>query len=248
MSHISNIYLPKVSIVTVCFQSKNSIEKTIRSVLGQDYPNLEYIIQDGGSTDGTLEIIKRYPNLSWISQKDYGVYDAMNKAVKRVSGEWVLFMNAGDTFYNNEVVSYFFLRRIPQSCFVLFGDTISQNDEGDKIIRYLDMPWHKYMPSCHQSIFCKTEILQKYPFDLKWKIAADRAFFFNLYKRQYTFLYYPIIVSVYDNSGGISHNYLECTKEILKIHNSNLLYLFKYFVVYLKFKLHKIYSSLNWKI
>lgn len=234
---------PKISIVTVCFQANKLIEKTIESVITQDYPNLEYIIQDGGSTDGTIEIIKRYDNIHWISKKDLGVYDAMNQAVKRTSGDWILFMNAGDTFYNEKVISSFFMRQISESCCVLFGDTISQNGAYSKVIRYNDMPWHKYMPSCHQSIFCKRDILLKFPFELRWKIAADRAFFYNLYKMQYTFTYIPIIVSVYDNTGGISHDYLERTKEILKIQNSYIVFICKYALVYIKFFLRKVFRK-----
>ena len=97
----------KISIITVVFNSVNYIEETINSVINQTYSNIEYIIIDGSSTDGTKELINKYKTKIdyYISEKDHGIYDAMNKALNHVTGSWIVFMNSGDKFYNNKVLS-----------------------------------------------------------------------------------------------------------------------------------------------
>lgn len=102
----------KISIITVCLNSVKTIEQTIRSVIMQDYDNLEYIIIDGGSTDGTMDIIRKYENYFsyWISEPDNGIYDAMNKSLKVCTGDVVAFLNSDDWYDNNvlkRVNSYF---------------------------------------------------------------------------------------------------------------------------------------------
>lgn len=96
-----NMDNPLISVVTVAYNAVTTIEKTILSVINQTYPNVEYIIIDGGSTDGTVEIIKKYANklAYWVSEPDNGIYDAMNKGAKVATGEWINFMNCGDSFF-----------------------------------------------------------------------------------------------------------------------------------------------------
>ena len=97
---------PLITVVTVVYNGVEFLEKTILNVLGQDYPNIDYIIIDGGSTDGTLDIIRKYEDKisKWISEPDQGIYDAMNKGIKLATGEWINFMNAGDYFYEKETL------------------------------------------------------------------------------------------------------------------------------------------------
>src|SRR5690242_11235657 len=90
--------VPKVSVVTPVFNGRHTLRETIRSVLQQDYPNYEHIIVDGGSTDGTLDILKEYPSLIWSSEKDEGHYDAMNKGILKATGEIVNILNADDCY------------------------------------------------------------------------------------------------------------------------------------------------------
>lgn len=94
---------PKITVITICFNIGNELEQTIKSVIGQSYPNIEYIIIDGGSTDDTMAVLKRYKdNISLIvSEPDKGVYDAMNKGVRLATGDYVNFMNGGDRFSNS---------------------------------------------------------------------------------------------------------------------------------------------------
>ena len=98
--------LPLISVITVCYQAAEPLQKTILSVRQQYYQPLEFIVVDGGSTDGTRDIIARHQDIitRWVSEPDRGIYDAMNKGVSMATGEWVIFMNAGDTFAANNVL------------------------------------------------------------------------------------------------------------------------------------------------
>lgn len=96
----------KISVITVCYNCVSVIEQTIKSVLEQTYPNIEYIIIDGGSMDGTVDIIKKYSDTVtyWISEPDNGIYDAMNKGIDMATGDYLNFMNAGDTFFEDKAI------------------------------------------------------------------------------------------------------------------------------------------------
>jgi len=98
----------KVTIITVTYNAERFIERTIQSIIGQDYPNIEYIVIDGGSDDDTINIIKKHEEYIayWISEPDGGIYDAMNKGIEVATGEWINFMNAGDTFSHASVLSH----------------------------------------------------------------------------------------------------------------------------------------------
>ncbi len=172
-----------ISIVTVSYNAVLTIEQTILSVINQTYPNVEYIIIDGGSTDGTVDIIKKYEDkiAYWVSEPDKGIYDAMNKGVVVATGEWINFMNAGDIFTDGDVIDKLFHQNIIiNRVGIVFGDTLVVFRNREKIVRFGDDTHHKIMPSCHQSIFCRRNLLVSNPFDLRYKIAADYNFFFQL--------------------------------------------------------------------
>ena len=101
---------PLISVVTVSYNAVDTIERTILSVLNQTYSDIEYIIIDGGSTDGTVDLIKKYADkiTYWVSEPDQGIYDAMNKGIDVATGEWINFMNSGDSFYRQDVLSSLF--------------------------------------------------------------------------------------------------------------------------------------------
>lgn len=101
--------LPKISVITVVFNRVETIGKTIENTLSQTYPNLECVVVDGASTDGTMEIVKSYADrIRWISEPDNGIYDAMMKGARMATGEWVIFRNTGDYFYSNHVIKDIF--------------------------------------------------------------------------------------------------------------------------------------------
>lgn len=200
--------IPKITIVTVCFNAAESLEKTILSVASQNYPNIEYIIVDGCSNDGTLDIIKRYEQYisKWISEPDKGIYDAMNKGAAMATGEWIIFMNAGDLFYSNTTVSNIFSEISTNNYGVIFGDTLVIKRNIIDFYKYGRLKRHKYMPSCHQSIFCRSIFLKEMPFRLKWRICGDFDFFFRLAKKRVVFKYVPHIVALFDGTEGVSSN------------------------------------------
>nr|WP_071779299.1 glycosyltransferase family 2 protein [Sulfurimonas hongkongensis] len=157
---------PLVSIITVVYNGEEHLEETILSIINQTYEHVEYIIIDGGSTDGTLKIIKKYEDAIdyWVSKKDSGIYDAMNKGIERASGEWINFINAGDRLIFLDLHSLNSLDTT-NSCYYY-------NEEQQKIKRD---PFTKiyltHNTPCHQSIFYKRDEL--IPFDISYPIVAD---------------------------------------------------------------------------
>lgn len=242
--------LPIVSVVTVVYNGCDFLENTIKSVLDQTYENIEYIIIDGGSTDGTLEIIKKYEDkiAYWQSEPDNGIYDAMNKAIMLVSGQWVNFMNCGDTFYDVNTISSVFTKDICNYS-VVFGNVIKKWKGFDEVCLpdYADVS----MPFCHQSSFTKTEFLIKYRFDTKYKICADRNFYYTLQKNgDYNPLYLNINISNFDCINGVSsNNELLLLKEKADIENiSKTSYLKQYIKIRIKNVIRKYFPSIVEKI
>ena len=194
---------PFITVVTICYNSKNHIKETITSVLNQSYSNKEYIIIDGASTDGTLEIIEPFRKHIdiFISEPDNGIYHAMNKAVSKSSGEWVIFMNAGDVFVDNSIlkqVSYSLNKDID----VLYGDILVLKN---KKLEVKEAPpeindFHR-MPFCHQAVFTSTSLLKEYPFDEKYHLSADFKFYKQLQLNNFRFQKTPIPITVYDRTG-----------------------------------------------
>lgn len=168
---------PKVSIITVVFNDVSHIEETLLSVLNQTYPNVEYIVIDGGSTDGTVEIIKKYARrlAYWVTESDGGIYPAMNKGMRHAAGEWVNFMNSGDTFVDNNVLASIFSNTVVLTDKRIIGGhtyrVYSNHVEEWKAMPADVIP--AFIPYCHQSTFVR--INQDYPwiFDEKYRIAAD---------------------------------------------------------------------------
>lgn len=219
-----------VTIITVVYNGVREIGQTICSVVGQDYPNLEYIIVDGASSDGTIDVINQYKDeISLIiSEPDYGIYDAMNKAISHANGRWINFMNCGDSFASNDVISQIFDKSIDPKYDVIYGDTIFVYPKISLYIRADKLNTLTYkMPFCHQSVFVMSELLSETKFCAKYKIAADYNLFYSLYKDNHKFLYKSIPVSNYQLVDGISYNNtIRCYKEMCVIRNEkkNIIY------------------------
>jgi len=204
----------KITVVTVVYNGSGIIEDTINNVTNQTYENIEYIVVDGGSTDGTQEIIKKYEGKIsfWKSEPDKGIYDAMNKGILLATGDYVYFLNVGDKFYSDRTLE----NMINQSQYedVIFGDTCVKDVEGDRIVKayplYLD--W-KTMPYCHQSVLIKRTFLIKNLFDLSYKIAADYNQYHGLKKSLATFKPINEIICAYDTNGFSAQNAKVMLKE-----------------------------------
>lgn len=202
--------MTKISIVTVCFNVADTLEKTILSVLNQNYKEIEYIIIDGGSTDSTIDIIKKYSDklAYWISEPDKGIYDAMNKAIEKCSGEWINFMNSGDSFHADDSVSSAaeFIEKDPEAD-IVYGDVNIIYDWGEKIYKPLPLDEiRNRMVFSHQSCFVKTGLMKRIKYSLEYKIAGDYNFFYHQYLEHRKFMYIPICISNFDGVNGISAN------------------------------------------
>lgn len=228
---------PKISIVTVSYNAVKTIENTILSVINQTYPNIEYIIIDGGSTDGTVNLIKKYENKIsyWVSESDKGIYNAMNKGILRASGDWINFMNAGDMFYDSNTISKINFEQIDNSIYkIVYGDTINKRKNRTFYLRASNISHIKRsIISCHQSIFVSLIDKSNILFDEKYKISADYQVIYDLYNRfgKSIFYYIPIPISIYDGEFGVSTiNKTTLYKEQLEIRakNKDFMWLFDY--------------------
>ena len=123
----------KISIITVCFNSELNIEETIKSIINQDYGNIEYVIVDGKSNDNTLKIINKYKvkySIKLLSESDNGIYDAMNKGIDIVTGDYIIFMNSGDKFVDNSVISNF-VKLLKDDYYQIYYGNIINTLEGE---------------------------------------------------------------------------------------------------------------------
>lgn len=206
----------KISVITVCYNAVDTIEETMLSVLNQTYDNIEYIIIDGGSTDGTVDIIKKYADrlAYWVSEPDRGIYDAMNKGIDAAIGDYINFMNAGDTFNNSEALSEVSNLLIGDAE-IIYGDTIFKAPSGEYLRKTLPIEEiiHR-MPFGHQSTFVKNRLMKETPFDTSFVSSGDFKFFYDCYKSKKKFRYIPITIAKYENNCGMSiDNYRIVLKE-----------------------------------
>ena len=158
-----------VTIITVCRNHAKELERTIRSVESQTWQEKEYLVIDGASTDETPHVIKAHEAsiTHWVSEPDQGIYDAMNKGVKMAQGEWVIFMNAGDTFASDNTLQRVF--GSPQDADVIYGDVIK-----GELVKKAEAPRNAHrMFYCHQSAFVRTLCLREFPFDIRHRMSAD---------------------------------------------------------------------------
>jgi len=211
----------RVTIVTVVYNSAKLLEKTIQSVIVQTYQDMEYIIIDGGSTDGTLEIINKYrENIScFISEPDKGIYDAMNKGVKYAAGEWIAFLNAGDVYYSPETIEEMMDRAV-SDCGIIYGDTINSDGKYEKARKLYMMNFA--MCFCHQSCLVRKEYLLIRPFNISYKICADYDFFLWCRQSKKVFLYISKPISVFDINGYAAQHIAELVAEKEEIIKSEL--------------------------
>jgi len=170
---------PKLSVVTIVYNNVRDIERTVLSVLNQTYANIEYLLIDGASTDGTLEILKKYEGRlgKLISEKDKGIYDAMNKGLALASGDYILFMNSGDEFYATDTVEKVFAAAADAD--IYYGET-EMYDEDWKSLgqRRHKAPetftWKDFkhgMSISHQAIYIRRSLTE--PYDPQYKLSAD---------------------------------------------------------------------------
>ena len=165
---------PLISIITVIYNDGKKLEETILSILSQTYDNLEFIIIDGSSTDETIDIIKKYEDKIdyWISEKDSGIFDAMNKGILAAKGDYINFMNAGDFFIRKNLVKEIVDILNSEEIDFLYGDVnVGNNNIITNKIRYNTQFIYKTI--CHQVIFAHKKCFNKNMFDLKYRWMCD---------------------------------------------------------------------------
>ena len=212
----------KLTIVTVCRNAESCIETAILSVLEQTFENYEYLIIDGASTDNTLEIVKKYEDefvskgirFFYISEPDNGIYDAMNKSLQYSCGEWILFLNAGDSFFDKEVLRKLFSEDYSNADVVYGNVVLVENGKYKKALigKITDDSLHS--PICHQSTMIKTQLMKERCFDTKYRLAADYDLLLRLYNRGAVFVKTETVIAVFELGGASSKQSMKYLKEM----------------------------------
>lgn len=216
--------MQKISIITVNFNNKNGLYKTIESVQKQTYSNIEYIIIDGGSTDGSKELIEKNAEslYYWVSEKDKGIYDGMNKGLRQATGDYCIFLNSGDFFIDNDVLSLLFNKTtwnediiIGRQKFINTKGHITRGwrvDEKEMDERFL---WYNTLP--HQATFIRTPILKEIGgYDLNYPVCADWvSWHYLLNEKHCTYKLSDIFVSIMEQ-GGTSSDMNRCHKDMCR--------------------------------
>lgn len=191
----------KVSIVTINLNNAIGIKNTIQSIRLQSFQDYEFIVTDGLSTDDSLDVIKANEDIvdSWVSEKDCGIYDAMNKSLQRCHGEYVIFMNSGDCFYDERVLENVFTSSTTED--VIYGDVIlgTFRHANPSITSLQD--FYCKSPFCHQAVFVKLSIAKRYGFDTDYRIVADWKMFYQIFVHNGSFRYVPVTIARCDDAG-----------------------------------------------
>lgn len=201
---------PRVSIITVVYNGMPAIEPTLQSIVDLAYERTEIIVIDGGSTDGTLDVIRKFSDRIsfWESTPDKGIYDAMNKGIDRATGEWVNFMNSGDRFASGNALDFFKFESLNQVD-IVYGDAtiIYPGFETIYPTRPLSTMW-KAMPFCHQATFARLELMKNYRFDTTFRLSADFEFVFRSYMAGKRFKKLDKLICLFDFREGASKRHM----------------------------------------
>jgi glycosyltransferase involved in cell wall biosynthesis len=238
--------LPKISVITVVFNDAAHVEGTIKSVVNQNYPDIEYIVIDGASTDGTKEIIEKYSDSIsfWLSEPDTGLYNAMNKGLKKATGQYVLFLNSGDKLRNPKILQTIFAKLNGQLPDVVFGETMIVAEDGSEIgLRRLKAPenltWKSLrdgMLVCHQSFLASRELAPEY--DEKYCFAADYDWMLKILKAADSIHNSQLIIASFLDGGVSKKNIRKGLLERFSIMVKNYGFfptLFRHFVIGFRF-------------
>lgn len=203
---------PVLSVVTVTFNAIGCVEKTLQSVISQDYENLQYLVIDGGSTDGTQDVVSRYLEKIdyFVSEKDGGIYFGMNKGIDAASGDYVLFLNAGDIFFDSKVLSdvaSFLSENVDVD--ILYGNVEHQYEYGNFIVKPQTAYHNHKMCISHQATFVRHNLLLENKFDIRYKYAADFEQLSSLFLNGYNFKYFDRVISRIEMKDGATYRHFE---------------------------------------
>lgn len=214
----------KFSIIVVCLNPGDKLNQTLDSILSQSYEDYEIIVKDGGSRDGSVEAMREDSRIRLHREKDTGIYDAMNQAVSYASGDFILFLNCGDVFYDENVLTKTagYIEKevnagtkhskveqqpgqqpVKQPCLVIYGDTFSGKNQVTiaSAPQITGFTCYRNIP-CHQVCFYAAELCRRKPYDLKYKIRADYDhFLWCFYKGQAKMVHMEMTVASYEGDG-----------------------------------------------
>lgn len=207
---------PRISIITICYNAASTITRTLRSVSAQTYPNIQYLIIDGASKDNTLELVRELaPEAEIYSERDKGIYDAMNKGLDRATGDYVWYVNAGDALASPTTVEDLVRATCTGDSLpdVLYGDTrLIDAEDHDLGLRRLRPPhrldWRSFrsgMLVCHQAFVAKRSISPHY--DLRYRFSADVDWCIRVLQEAKTTAFYPEPIALYLNEGTTTANH-----------------------------------------
>lgn len=217
----------KFSIIVVTLNAGGELEKTVQSVLDQKNAEFEVIIKDGGSTDDSLKKIQRDQRIFVYDRKDAGIYDAMNQAIQYATGDYCVFMNTGDIFYDENVLhnaDCYIKNRTHKMDAIYYGDCYTQNRNA--VLRYPEK-FNDYtcftMVLCHQATIYPTVQLKGRPFDIRYKMAADYEYYVYAYTHGTCMVHIPITIVCYKGEGAseTKDNRTRALKESKEIRKNN---------------------------
>lgn len=249
--------LPLITVVTVVYNDVHHIEKTILSVINQTYPSIEYIIIDGGSTDGTVDIIKKYADRIsyWVSEPDKGIYDAMNKGILRAKGSWISFMNAGDGYASEDVLCRMVAALTPDIA-ILRGNiirvyphfkvkSVGVTEQEPGLMDMFNNTFH------HQATLIQTSLFGKFGlYSVDYRLCSDWKFFFECTVLHHVkSRYVDITVACFKMDGASTNHsvlYLQEQERCLQgIYGNELFGLLQELSVYRKSRLIRSYYKLR---
>jgi glycosyltransferase involved in cell wall biosynthesis len=199
----SGLERPVITVVTVVFNCHASLERTIQSVLGQTYDNVELIVLDGGSTDGTQDIIRKYEDAIdyWVSEPDYGIYDAMNRGIQLASGTWLNFMNSGDVYKSETVLDEIAAQDMKPTVDFIYSDAIYVRKRLGKELRTIFPADHVRLHLNHQAVIYRRALHDRYGLYLVARgVTISDYLFFSSLEAQH-FRKTPTIIAIYDATG-----------------------------------------------
>jgi len=213
-----------LSVITVAFRNYEGVKKTWQSLAhlakAQDI-EFEWIVVDGGSQDGTEDFLKSLDgqyNLRFISERDKGIYDAMNKGIDMASGRFAIFLNSGDIFHE-EIVDVVRQLSEAKETAMYIGDALLDFGDGNKLRRNAKSGWYIYhsLPASHQAIFFPVHGLKTYPYDLQFKVSSDYALAARMFKAGFPFKRLKGLVSEFSMGGVSTSNNLELCQDARKV-------------------------------
>ena len=199
----------KLSIITINYNNKEGLRKTIDSVIAQTWRDFEWIVIDGGSTDGSKELIEQYQQhfSYWCSEPDKGVYNAMNKGIAQTKGEYLNFMNSGDVFYSKDTLEQVFVRNT-LCADMIYGDWVRIEKENNILMKApneVSLDFFYIDNICHQAMFLKSSTMKKKGYDETFQIYADWARWMEMALDGLVFQYVPVTICCFDATEGLSN-------------------------------------------